>query len=88
MSTPNLQEAAIDRVLMERTETVVLVFDHTKWGIRALAHLAALDEVDVVVTDEGDNAREIAQLRQLGLGVLTVSSSQSEGADNHGRTAF
>ncbi|EPZ48242.1 MULTISPECIES: DeoR/GlpR family DNA-binding transcription regulator [Alicyclobacillus] len=88
VSTPNLQEASIDRVLMERTETVVLVFDHTKWGIRALAHLATLDEVDVVVTDEGDNAREIAQLRQLGPEVLTVSSSQSEGVDNHGRTAF
>ncbi|WP_054968592.1 DeoR/GlpR family DNA-binding transcription regulator [Alicyclobacillus ferrooxydans] len=51
LTTPNLQEAAINRVMMEQTESVVAVFDHTKWGIRALAHLAHFEEVDVVITN-------------------------------------
>lgn len=76
LSSPNLQESSINRVMMEQTESVILLFDHTKWGIRALARLAALDEVDVVVTDTGgDNgevAMEIEKLRQLGPEVLTV----------------
>lgn len=76
LSSPNLQEVSINRVLMAQTDSVVLVFDHTKWGLRALAHLATLEEVDVVVTDTDSGNREIdteiAELRQLGLEVLTV----------------
>lgn len=58
---------------MEQTENVILVFDHTKWGIRALAHQANLDEVDAIVTDEtkGRNA-ELDALRRMGIDIHLV----------------
>lgn len=58
LSTPNILEASMHRVMMDRANTVVLLFDHTKWGIRALAHLAMVDEVDIVITDEGPRKDE------------------------------
>lgn len=73
LTTPNLQEAAINRVMMEQTETVAAVFDHTKWGIRALAHLARFEEVDVVITnidEAGDREVSIDELRKLGPEVI------------------
>lgn len=86
LSTPNLQEASINRVLMGQTESVVLLFDHTKWGIRALAHLATFEEVDVVVTNVpahetgagSEVASELEKLRQLGPEVLTVSLNNQD----------
>ena len=42
-TTPNLMEAA------RRT---VVVADHTKWGVIGLSSIAALDEADVLITDE------------------------------------
>jgi DeoR/GlpR family transcriptional regulator of sugar metabolism len=32
---------------------VVVVADHTKWGVRGLSRIARLDEADVLVTDAG-----------------------------------
>lgn len=51
VSTPNLLEASINRILMRKTNRVVLLFDHTKWGIEALAHIAPTDAVDDIITD-------------------------------------
>ncbi|QQE77938.1 DeoR/GlpR family DNA-binding transcription regulator [Alicyclobacillus sp. SO9] len=73
LSTPNLQESAINRILMENTERVVLAFDHTKWGIRALAHQANLDEVDAIVTNETENSdADWDALRQTGIDLHLV----------------
>jgi DeoR/GlpR family transcriptional regulator of sugar metabolism len=52
-TTPNMLEAETDQALIAAAERVVVVADHTKWGVRGLSHIARLDEVDVVVTDTG-----------------------------------
>jgi DeoR/GlpR family transcriptional regulator of sugar metabolism len=53
LTTPNLLEAETDRALVAASERIVLVADHTKWGIRGLSRIAGLDEVDVFVSDPG-----------------------------------
>ena len=52
-TSPNLLEAETDRAFIASAERVVVVADHTKWGVRGLSRLARLDEADVVVTDSG-----------------------------------
>ncbi|CCB67138.1 MULTISPECIES: DeoR/GlpR family DNA-binding transcription regulator [unclassified Hyphomicrobium] len=45
------------RAMMERSERVVLLTDHTKFGMRRLDLVCPLDDIDVIVTDrqpEGD----------------------------------
>ena len=40
-TTPNLLEAETDRALVAASERIVVVADHTKWGVRGLSQIAA-----------------------------------------------
>lgn len=60
-STPNLMEAEANRALAEAARRVVVVADHTKWGVIGLCSILDLDQADVLVTDAGlgEEAREL-----------------------------
>ena len=51
LTTPNLLEAETDRALVAASERLVVVADHTKWGVRGLSRIAGLEDVDVFVSD-------------------------------------
>jgi DeoR/GlpR family transcriptional regulator of sugar metabolism len=80
LSTPNLAEAETNRRLVQSARRVVVVADHTKWGVVGLSSFAALQQVDTLVTDSGletDARSEIAEhLRRL-----VVAGEPDEGAD-------
>ncbi|MFC3451365.1 DeoR/GlpR family DNA-binding transcription regulator [Amycolatopsis speibonae] len=59
-TTPNLTESETDRALVEAGRKLVVLADHTKWGIVGISTIAGLEEADVVVSDDGlsDSARE------------------------------
>jgi len=48
---PNLSEAETDRALIEAARHLVVVADHTKWGVIGISSIARLDQADVLVTD-------------------------------------
>ncbi len=52
-TTPNLLEAETNQALIHSAERVVVVADHTKWGVRGLSRIARLDQADALVTDGG-----------------------------------
>lgn len=52
LMTPNLAEAATDRALMHAAAAVTVLADHTKWCVVGLAHIAPLDAVDTVISDD------------------------------------
>jgi DeoR/GlpR family transcriptional regulator of sugar metabolism len=66
---PNLLEADTDRALIEAGRRLVVVADHSKWGVIGISSIARLDQADVLVTDAGlaPDAREIlaAAVREL-----------------------
>ncbi|WP_431774444.1 DeoR/GlpR family DNA-binding transcription regulator [Streptomyces cucumeris] len=53
LSTPNLAEAETNRHFVRAARRVVVVADHTKWGMVGLSSFATLDQVDALVTDPG-----------------------------------
>lgn len=53
LSTPNLAEGQTNRALIAAARRVVVVADHSKWGLAALSTFAGLDEVGCLVTDAG-----------------------------------
>lgn len=55
-TSPNLNEAETDRALVHAARRLVVVADHTKWGIVGLSSIARLDEADVLITDDGLDA--------------------------------
>jgi DeoR/GlpR family transcriptional regulator of sugar metabolism len=51
LSTPNLAEAETNRALIKVARRVVVLADHTKWGVVSLASFAPIDQINVLVTD-------------------------------------
>jgi DeoR/GlpR family transcriptional regulator of sugar metabolism len=60
-TTPNLNESETDRALVEAGRRLVVLADHTKWGIVGISTIADLNEAHVLVTDDGigENAKEL-----------------------------
>src|SRR5487761_1095663 len=52
LTTPNLAESETNRTFIRLARRVVVLADHTKWGLVSLSSFASLDEVDVLVTDD------------------------------------
>ena len=50
---PNLLEADTDRALIDAGRRLVVVADHSKWGVIGISSIARLDQADVLITDAG-----------------------------------
>jgi DeoR/GlpR family transcriptional regulator of sugar metabolism len=80
LSTPNLAEAETNRRLVQSARRVVVVADHTKWGVVGLSSFATLEQVDTLVTDAGLPEAARAEIAEHLLR-LTVAGEPDEGAD-------
>jgi len=79
LTTPNLAEAETNRTLIRVARRVVVLADHTKWGLVSLSSFADLSDVDVLITDDmlpGDARAQVAD--QVG----EVIFAQSMTAEN------
>ena len=52
-TTPNMLEAETDQAFVGAAQRLVVVADHTKWGLRGLSRIARLGDAHVLVTDSG-----------------------------------
>ena len=48
----NEADAELKSILIAQASEVILMLDHTKFGRRALVHLADFDQIGTIVTDE------------------------------------
>ncbi|MGQ4404735.1 DeoR/GlpR family DNA-binding transcription regulator [Streptomyces hayashii] len=80
LSTPNLAEAETNRRLVQSARRVVVVADHTKWGVVGLSSFAALEQVDTLVTDAGLPGAARAEISEH-LRRLVVAGEPDEDAD-------
>ena len=53
---PNLLEADTDRALIEAGRRLIVVADHSKWGVIGISSIARLDQADILITDAGIDA--------------------------------
>ncbi|HEY3873742.1 MAG TPA: DeoR/GlpR family DNA-binding transcription regulator [Actinocrinis sp.] len=79
-TSPNLMEAETNRALIDAARRVVVLADHTKWGVVGLCAIADLTEAAVLVTDPHleDEARELLSER-VGELVLADPDADEEG---------
>ena len=66
-TTPNLLEAETNQALVQSGRRLVVVADHTKWGVIGISSIARLDQADVLITDNGlgDSARSTHERHSL-----------------------
>lgn len=68
---PNLLEADTDIALIEAGRRLVVVADHSKWGVIGIATIARLDQADVLISDAAlDPAAQAAVREAVGELVL------------------
>ena len=70
LTTPNIAEAEVDRCLVDAAQKVVVVADHTKLGVVALAKIIPLSRVDALVTDEKAGAEVLREIELAGVRVV------------------
>nr|WP_255668892.1 DeoR/GlpR family DNA-binding transcription regulator [Aeromicrobium duanguangcaii] len=71
-STPDSDEAAVKRALVGSARTRVVLADSTKFGPHQVFSFADLDQVTVVVTDDGIRAQDRAMLHEAGVDVVVA----------------
>ena len=86
LTAPNLAEAETNRTFIRVARRVVVLADHTKWGLVSLSSFADLSEVDVLVTDDMLPADARAQLTdQVGEVIFAQSMTAANMATSLGR---
>lgn len=70
LSTPDPEEAAIKRAMVTHANHVVVLADSSKIGRDNLVSFAALSDIDVLVTDNGIDPAEAAELLERGVEVI------------------
>jgi DeoR/GlpR family transcriptional regulator of sugar metabolism len=72
LTTPNVAEAETDGRLVEAAQKVVVVADHSKLGVVALAKIAPLSRVDILVTDGAADAEMLREIELAGVRVVVA----------------
>lgn len=78
LSTTNVQVAAADRAIAETGQEVVVLADHTKLGLEAMAQTVPIERVTYLCVDSGADPSILAEFRALGVTVLVAEVEESD----------
>jgi DeoR family L-fucose operon activator len=78
ISESNEMQALVKQRMIDIADQVFLMADYSKFGLQAFAHLASLDQIDMVITDSKTDSMYIEQLKERSVGVIQVHSSGKE----------
>ena len=72
VSTPNLEEALLNQMMIKQADKVIAVFDSSKFNKRSFSHIANADELDCIITDLAIPSGMISKLKAVGIEVRIV----------------
>jgi DeoR family transcriptional regulator of aga operon len=72
LSIPNVEEAHLNRIMIEISKQVILVADTSKFHKRSFAFIALKSEVDVLITDSSIQLEDQKKLENIGIQVIVV----------------
>jgi DeoR/GlpR family transcriptional regulator of sugar metabolism len=74
-TTPNLMEAETNRAFVQAARQLVVVADHTKWGVVGISTFAMLSRADSLITDDGIGPEAESELRDHVRSLLIVDAA-------------
>lgn len=75
-TVPSNAEAEIVRQMIRQTKgEIILVADHSKWGVVSNFQIAAIEEITTIVTDQGFDPSATESLEARGVRVLIAAPS-------------
>jgi len=72
VSTPNMEEALLNQIMIQQAERVIAVFDSSKFNKRSYVHIANATELDCIITDQAIPTGMISKLKSAGIEVRIV----------------
>jgi len=72
VSTPSMEEALLNQIMIQQAERVIAVFDSSKFNKRSYMHIADANELDCIVTDQAIPAGMTTKLKAIGVEVRVV----------------
>jgi DeoR family transcriptional regulator of aga operon len=72
VSTPNLEEALLNQLMIQQANKVIAVFDSSKFNKRSFVHIANANELDCIITDSAIPAGLSSKLKGLNIDVKIV----------------
>ena len=72
LSTPDVDEAATKAAMVRCAREVVVLADSRKIGAESTTRFATLDDIDVLITDEGISEHQLKALKKAGVDVVIV----------------
>lgn len=70
LSTPNIEEAHLNQIMIEMSKRVIVVADSSKFNRRGFAFIAPINKIHTLITDNGIPMEEKAKLEGMGIEVL------------------
>jgi len=80
-TTPNLMEAETNRAFIEAGGDLVVLADHTKWGVTGLSEIVGLGAAGTVVTDDGLAADARATIGDHARRLIVATPTTDDGDD-------
>ena len=78
LTTPNLLEAETNRAMVDASKRLVVVADHTKWGVVGLARIAPLSAISTLLIDDRLDAAAIDTLEEQVDELILIPAGGSE----------
>jgi DeoR/GlpR family transcriptional regulator of sugar metabolism len=76
-TVPSDAEAEVVKLMIERTKgMVIIVADHTKWGVVSNFQIATIDEIDKLITDAQIDPSTLESLANHSVEILVAQTSQ------------
>jgi len=72
ISTPNIEESQLNRVMVEISREIIVVTDSSKFLRRSFAFIIPVTKIDMVITDKGIPQEEQNILKNMGVKVVIV----------------
>jgi DeoR family transcriptional regulator, aga operon transcriptional repressor len=70
--TPNLEEAHLNRMMINTSKEVIIVTDSSKFKRKSFAHIAPITKVNMIVTDSKIPEDELKNLQSMDIKVILV----------------
>ncbi|NQV30243.1 MAG: DeoR/GlpR transcriptional regulator [Candidatus Marinimicrobia bacterium] len=70
ISTPNPEEASLNRIMVKISREVIVVADSSKFGHCSLSRICGVDAITKLITDENIDAGFMGSLENLGVEVI------------------
>ncbi|MBQ3999279.1 MAG: DeoR/GlpR transcriptional regulator [Paludibacteraceae bacterium] len=72
VSTPSLEEALLNQIMIQQADKVIAVFDSSKFNKRSFVHIADSKDLDCIITDRAIPTVMASKLKAAGVEVRIV----------------